>query len=144
MQTRYNKFNNKRRIKGIEPDQAEELASLAATVKYGGNPEHKRNPGDFGLTPPSAPRSGKSLCDAVQIFSKSTALDLLQQGIRKGLVSDRFEGKWPKNIWSVTPDGTPLEAQLENPDTGSYHGYPMPQSDPFAAEVIAKWSNDND
>ncbi|MDV7900023.1 hypothetical protein R4J99_31225, partial [Pseudomonas aeruginosa] len=35
--------------------------------------------------------------------------------------------------------GIPLEAQLENPETGQYHGYPMPDSDPFASEVISRW-----
>jgi len=47
--------------------------------------------------------------------------------------------KWPQNIWSVSDDGLPLEAQLENPEKGIYHGYPMPESDPLASEVIRRW-----
>jgi hypothetical protein len=36
--------------------------------------------------------------------------------------------------------GIPLEAQLENAAKGVYHGYPMPESDPLAAEVLSRWS----
>ena len=120
------------------------LAGLADTITYGGNPEHKKNPGDFGLTPPSDPRLGKSLCDVVSIFSRAAALSILKEGLRKGVVSDRMVGSWPKNIWAVTQDGAPLEAQLENPLLGSYHGYPMPESDPFASEIRRRWSQSHD
>ncbi|MEV1965831.1 hypothetical protein ABZR56_05135 [Pseudomonas aeruginosa] len=99
------------------------------------------NPGDFGLEPPADPRQGKSLCDVARIFTRTEALELLQAGIEKGLVSDRENGGWPKNIWSVTDAGIPMEAQLENPETGHYHGYPMPDSDPLASEVIARWKH---
>jgi hypothetical protein len=97
------------------------------------------NPGEFGLTPPASPRQGKSLCDVAQIFKRHEALSLLQEGMRKGLVSDREVQGWPKNVWSVTESGIPMEAQLENATTGGYHGYPMPESDPLAAEVLARW-----
>jgi hypothetical protein len=117
------------------------LDKLAQSISYGGNPEHKKNPGDFGLTPPSGPRLGKSLCDAIGIFTRGEALTILKNGLRKGLVSERFDGSWPKNIWSVTEDGRPVEAQLENAAMGSYHGYPMPDSDPFAADVLDRWSS---
>jgi hypothetical protein len=48
-------------------------------------------------------------------------------------------GEWPKNVWSVTDDGFAMEAQLENPDLGTYHGYPMPETDPLSLEVIRRW-----
>ena len=76
----------------------------------------------------------------VGIFSRQVALKLLQDGLLKGLVSERSNGEWPQNIWSVTENEEPLEAQLENPVTGAYHGYPMPQSDPLATEVIIQWN----
>lgn len=114
-------------------------AALADKVGYGGNPEHKKNPGDFGLTPPSGPRPGKSLCDAVNIFSRKVALGHLKSGLIKGFISERFNGVWPQNIWAVTDKGEALEAQLENAETGVYHGYPMPASDPLAAEIIRLW-----
>ncbi len=92
MKKRSGQFNPKRRMLKLEDCDFEQLASLASQVQYGGNPEHKRNPGDFGLTPPSGPRPGKSLCDTVKIFTKQQALELLRQGIASGLVSDRVEG----------------------------------------------------
>ena len=48
----------------------------------------------------------------------------------------------PKNIWSVIElrDGrmVPPESQLENPANGTYHGYPLPESDPMFDEVLKK------
>ncbi len=143
MKTRYGQFNPKRRLRVCDPAEQVRLGELAAKVRYGGNPEHKRNPGDFGLTPPSDPRPGKSLCDGVGVYSRAEALTLLKKGLLRGLVSDRSVGEWPKNIWSVAPCGTPLEAQLENADTGSYHGYPMPDSDPLAGEIARRWKDEN-
>jgi hypothetical protein len=32
---------------------------------------------------------------------------------------------------------TALEAQLEG--DGRYHGYPMPENDPFREEVLTRW-----
>lgn len=139
MKQRNGQFNPKRRMLKVEECDFKCLAALASQVKYGGNPEHKRNPGDFKLTPPIGLRPSKSLCDAVKVFTKKEALDLLRKGIKNGLVSDRFEGKWPKNVWSVMENGTPLEAQLESVEQGSYHGYPMQTEDPFSEEVIKQW-----
>ena len=53
MKSRYNQFNPKRRLLQPSAEDVERLCVLAEKVVYGGNPEHKRNPGDFGLTPPS-------------------------------------------------------------------------------------------
>lgn len=107
-------------------------------VQDTGNPGHKRNPGDFGLTPPTAPRAGKTLCDAVAIHSRSQARRLLEEGIRRGLISVQCRDGFPQNIWAVTGNGEPLEAQHEG--NGRYHGYPMPEADPFREEVLAHWS----
>lgn len=138
---RYGQFNPKRKV--LTPAQAQaradEFGKLADRVGYGGNPEHKKNPGDFNLIPPSDPRQGKSLCDVAKIFKREEAVKLLQKGLRNGLVSDRMAGNWPKNVWSVTHDGFALEAQLENPELGTYHGYPMPDTDPLAAEILRRW-----
>jgi hypothetical protein len=139
MKRRYGHLNPKRRIKARADGDTAQLALLASKVGYGGNPEHKKNPGDFGLTPPSDPRLGKSLCDDAGVFTRAVALDLLRQGLKKGLVSDRFEGEWPKNIWSVTTHRRPMEAQLENTVLGTYHGYPMPDNDPLASDVLRRW-----
>jgi len=139
MKKRNGKFNQKRKIRKLDKCDFNELLQLSSQAQYGGNPEHKRNPGDFNLTPISSPRPGKSLCDSVKVFTKKKALNLLRKGIKTGLVSDRVVGKWPKNVWSVMDDDTPLEAQLESSEQGSYHGYPMQREDPFGEEVIKQW-----
>jgi len=130
-------FNPKRRI-ATPPLQAD-LDRLTAGVRYGGNAEHKKNPGDFGLTPPASPRPDKTLCDGAGIFERKLALKLLREGIRRGMVSVQVRNGYPQNIWAVTAAGTPLEAQLENPADGTYHGYPMPEEDAFRDTVVAKW-----
>lgn len=136
--TRRHHYNPKRKIAAVS--QMAPLPSLEQ-LRYGGNPEHKRNPGDFGLTPPADPRPHKSLCDEAGIVRKQQALALLQNGAKAGLFSERKSAVsgWPQNIWSVTSDGMPMEAQLENPQTGTYHGYPMPMNDPFREQVLRHW-----
>jgi len=46
----------------------------------------------------------------------------------------------PPYVWSVK-DGIALEAMLENPELGTYHGYPMPVDDPLADEILKRWRN---
>lgn len=138
---RRNKFNSKREILSAEglTVERQRLDDLAHRVVYGGNPEHKRNPGDFGLTPPSGARTAKTLCDSVGIFSRKEATELLRAGLRQGMVSSQTVNGWPKNIWAVADNGTPVEAQLENHGLGTYHGYPMPMGDKFREEVLGRW-----
>ncbi len=108
-------------------------------LRYSGNPEHKRNPGDFGLTPPNAARPNKTLCDEVAIYSRAEALGLLRAGIERGIFSAQERDGWPKLVWAVTGRGEPVEAQLEG--EGVYHGYPMPEADPFRAKVLQHWAD---
>ncbi len=115
-----------------------DLDHLAERVRYGGSPQHKRNPGDFGLVPPADPRQDKTLCDEVNIFSREEAQRLLSLGVRRGLVSRQLRNGWPQNVW-VVADGVPMEAELENEVLGSYHGYPMLADDPFRDEVLRAW-----
>jgi hypothetical protein len=44
----------------------------------------------------------------------------------------------------VTKTGQPVEAQLENAEQGLYHGYPVPLTDPFFYEVLARWESANE
>jgi len=53
------------------------------------------------------------------------------------LISIQKRNDFPQNIWAVTDTGIPLEAQLENNVQGAYHGYPMPESDPFRETVLS-------
>ena len=137
-------FNPKWKIRICSSEDALYLKNLQSKVSYGGNPQHKRNPGDFGLKPPAEPRPAKSLCDAVGVFKRSEALALLRKGIAQGLVSARTnDNGFPQNIWSVIElaDGRriPLESQIENPLAGAYHGYPLPQADPMHDLILEKW-----
>ena len=116
-----------------------ELEQLAEKATYGGNPGHKRNPGDFGLQPPSIPRQGKSLCDDAEILTRREAESLLREGIRRGLVSVQERNGWPQYVWAVTANFVAVEAMLENAQTGTYHGYPMLPSDPLAEKVLEQW-----
>lgn len=98
------KVNPKRRLRADPRGQVELLGVLSALsqrARYGGNPDHKRSPGDFGLTPPSNPRTSKSLCDDAGITTRAEAERLLRRGIELGLVSEQERGGWPQNVWAV-------------------------------------------
>jgi len=133
-------FNPKRRLCPAEQLQVRQEALFAQVerVRYSGSPEHKRNPGDFGLSPPSAPRPGKTLCDEVEIQNRAEALELLRAGLQRGTFSAQERDGWPQNVWAVTEDGEALEAQLEG--HGVYHGYPIAEADPFREKVLERWA----
>ncbi|MGQ0664986.1 MAG: hypothetical protein ACT4P2_15675 [Pseudomonadota bacterium] len=133
--------NPKRRLRVVplSADDPRVLAELAARVRYGGNPEHKCNPGDFDLSPSSQPRPGKTLCDDAKVFRRVLAIELLRTGVCHGLVSVQMRNGWPQNVWAVVENGVPLEAMLENPEMGVYHGYPMLADDPLRDEVLVRW-----
>ncbi|WP_372421481.1 hypothetical protein [Salinarimonas chemoclinalis] len=120
------------------PGSADDLASQIA---YGGNPELKRSPGDFSLDPPSRPRSDKGHCDDIGVFRRADATALLREAARRGIVSRArgAGGRFPKQIWGMTSDGSAVEAILENPDSGAYHGYPLHPDDPFARRLAQLW-----
>lgn len=131
------KFNPKRRLhEGLDPTRA---LFLAESVTYIGSPHHKRAPGDFGLTPPSSPRPGKSLCDGVGIFQKNVARELLKMGAAKGLVSRDADQNFPRYIWIVTKSGDVLEARCDDTERGTYHGYPLARHDPIVELVLKRW-----
>lgn len=130
--------NPKRRLHpSPSPERLEELVDQ---VQYGGHPHHKRSPGDFGLTPPAAPRPNKSLCDGVNIFQRSVACGLLRKGICRGIVSRDADDSFPRHIWAVTEEGHVLEARCDDLVNGRYHGYPLEPQDPMASLVIERWN----
>ena len=131
-------YNPKRRIADFNEAAVGVCGELSAAAKYGGNPEHKSKPSDFGLTPPTSPRAGKTLCDKLRDFSRTEARQLLSAGFARGMISlQNFDG-WPQNVWAVLDDEA-YEAQLENRTRGSYHGYPMPADDDFRRLVMLEW-----
>lgn len=133
-------FNPKRRIlpKPATPEAQARLHAIAEQVRYVGSPLHKRSPADFALKPPAAPRPGKTLCDGA-VDLHHDAQNLLTEGSRRGLVSAQVRNGWPQNVWAVTQSGIALEAQLDNEERGSYHGYPMTDADPLRDEVLDRW-----
>lgn len=139
---RRRKVNPKRRLKSPpeDPGTLAALRDLSLRVRYGGNPDHKRNPGDFGLVPPSNPRSAKSLCDDAGIVTRAEAERILRRGAELGLVSEQSRNGWPQNVWGVAANGTVVEAMLDNVEQGTYHGYPMLRGDALADEVRERWS----
>jgi hypothetical protein len=136
-------YNPKRKIAPIEFWTPEERAWRLQEVRYGGNPEHKLNPRDYGLSFIN-PRPAKTLCDADGPFPKAEAERLLREAISKGMVRHQTRGGWPQNVWAVSEQGEPFEAQLEHAVAGVYHGYPMPRDDDFRDddfrdEVLQEW-----
>lgn len=99
--------NRKRKMRPPPQNNIDQefLADLVKRIAYGGNPEHKRNPGDFGLNPPSSPRHAKTLCDEARIFKRSVAMALLREGVKKGLISVQEREGCPQNIWAVSEQG---------------------------------------
>jgi len=80
------------------------------------------------------------------VSTRALAQLLLESGVRRGLVSARVGAgdEFPQNIWAVNDDVLAFEAQLENSEQGSYHGYPMPDANPLKNEVLAWWDAEDD
>jgi hypothetical protein len=140
-------FNSKRKLLSKEKwqQQSDSLGYFADNVSYKGKSEHKKLPGDFGLSPPANPRSNKSLCDAdfiasSVVFSKNTALQLLKQGMLLGLIDERVHRGWPRHVWAVI-NGIVLEAKQSENCTGAYHGYPVPENDPLYGKILEAWKD---
>jgi hypothetical protein len=58
MKRRNGTYNTKRQLADLANWPQARLEQLGQRLLYGGNPEHKRNRGDFNLTPPSGARKG--------------------------------------------------------------------------------------
>ena len=113
---------------------------LGERARYEGSPYHKRSPGDFGLTPPAAPRADATLCDEAGIRKQADAVALFARAIEGGLVSTAVASTcFPKHIWVVDEDGRVFEATYGGSRVGVYHGYPIRNSDPLSREIVAAW-----
>ena len=120
----------------------EERVGLQQRAAYEGSPFHKRSPGDFGLTPPAAPRPDKTLCDEAGVTTRSAADALFTRAIGAGLVSEATAGDgFPKQLWVVEDGRQPraFEAIYGGSRAGRYHGYPIRRSDPFFEVLLSEW-----
>lgn len=122
---------------------AEERERLRQVARYEGSPHHKKNPGDFKLTPPSAPRPEKTLCDEAGVSRRSEAERLLALAIERGLASEKTVADGlPKQLWVVDENGRVFEAMHGGSTPGSYHGYPIRRTDPLFTEVSKRWNGE--
>ena len=129
-----------RTVRGT-PLTENERSKLRSMAAYEGSPHHKRNPGDFGLTPPAAPRLDKTLCDEAGIFKRAVADTLLAKAIDRGLVSEAIAADGlPKQLWAVDDTGQVFEAMYGGSAPGRYHGYPIRRTDPLFDEVSKAWA----
>ena len=141
LKMRKRKHNPKPRI--ANPIDEAQLLSLAERVVYRGSPYHKKHPGDYGLTPPAQPRMNRTLCDGTEV-KLLTANRLLRKGAKLGLISVQQRNGFPQIIWAVSPNGIVLEAQLDNEEAATYHGYPVDPNNPLAKEVVSRWKDAED
>jgi hypothetical protein len=127
----------KRVIRRLE---AEACAALRDQVRYEGSPAHKKEPNNFGLTPPAAPRPDATLCDEARVFDREVAAALWTRALERGLVNEATVGSGlPKHIWVVDEAGQAFEAIHGGSRAGACHGYPIRRSDPFYGVLIAAW-----
>jgi hypothetical protein len=127
------------RIPGLSVQERSFLHEHAA---YEGSPHHKKNPGDFGLTPPAAPRPDKTLCDEAGIQRRDEAVALLARAIDGGLVSaGTVPENFPKQLWVVDDEGRVFEAMSGGSRAGRYHGYPIRRTDPLFDQVSKAWED---
>ena len=127
-----------RRIRSTPLNPAER--ALLAKAQYEGSPLHKRNPGDFGLTPPAAPRPDKTLCDEAGVTSRESATRLFGRAVERGLVSEAVtQAGFPRQIWVVDDEKRVFEAMYGGSRDGCYHGYPIRSTDPLCARIRELW-----
>jgi hypothetical protein len=126
----------------LRPDSLtdEERAFLKANAAYEGSPFHKKNPNDFGLTPPTyAVRPEKTLCNEAGITQKQIAIDLFARAIDVGLISAAWTARFPKQMWVVDDGEQVFELMYGGSRPGRYHGYPIRLRDPWSEEVKRIW-----
>lgn len=132
--------NPKRRIVAEGTLSNSALRKIRERAIYVGSAHHKRSPGDYGFQPPVNPRPSKSLCDDVKLIRKADAQRLLQEGIRKGIISEPGSDGLPKYVWSVDLDQEVYEAKLGS--SSEYHGYRLDRADErYMRDLVLKeWS----
>jgi hypothetical protein len=108
-------------VRVIAKNPPSALADIAERVKYVGSAEHKDTPSFAGQPRPYATAS---LCDRELAHKQLLVNRWLRTAIRKGAVSEFFEGEFPRYVWFKRGD-TVFEGRLINREAGWYKGYPL-------------------
>lgn len=117
MRTRYRR-NRRRRI-GSWPSEHPPPEQVADQAEYVGSAEHKDHPSPAG---PPGLRSDATPCEAHMTRDVARNTEALREGIRRGCVSEVFEGGFPKYVWTWIDDAL-YEARHINGPRGTYKGY---------------------
>jgi hypothetical protein len=128
--------NPKRRFIASNQYPAAQLRSLAKSLIYVGSANHKRFPADYNFHPPANPRPWKSMCDLHRQVLRDEAQALLENGVRKAMISEIKDDGFPKYVWSVDEDNNVFEAKIGN---GGYHGYQLENDDDMAELIRREW-----
>ena len=114
----------------VELAQDRDLEAMATTARFGSCEYHKPNRTGW--------RPDKTKCP--ESIDEEMAQNLLEQGLSRGMFSTQHRSTWPQHVWAVH-DGVIYEANLENKEIGTYHGYPMVQYDSFATYLSQQWES---
>ncbi|BCM17809.1 hypothetical protein [Mesorhizobium sp. J8] len=115
----------------------QQICALADAAVYVGSGHHKRYPLDYGFERTN-PIPTKSLCDMLRPIVLAEAEQLMERGIRAGMVSNYGEG-FPKYIWMVDDAGIVYEAKCDRNAPGRYHGYPLDHDKDVRDYILSEW-----
>ncbi len=133
--------NDKRTLRTPAPSEHQREA-LADRASYAGSGKHKLEPRAFHLEP-APPDADDSFCDGHAGFAPEDMArvgDLLERGIRAGLIGHRDVQGDPTILWSVDDNGWIYEMRITVPTQAIYHGYPLLVGDAFAKKVISRYT----
>jgi hypothetical protein len=108
-------------IRKIADPGGRDLEAPASEARYVGSPEHKDVP-SFAGQPKH--RADASICDRSLAADRERAQGWLEKAIRRGAVSEHWEGRFPRYVWYKEGE-TVYEGRLVNRDQGWYKGYPL-------------------
>lgn len=111
------------------------IAARFAGISYEGSSKHKRTPHLYDLEPFRGERGDATLCDkhaGWRPASSQRIPALLDRAKRAALLGTL--------IWTVDDNGWVYELQVTNEAQNQHHGYPLLPSDPFAPDVVSKFT----
>lgn len=119
-------------------------SALAARVRFGSHPKHKKNPAAYRLPPYRGPDEDATYCDEHANFRPAqmrSAVALLRRGIAAGLFGKSTNQGMPTLLWTVDDNGWIYEARITNPGNAEYHGYPVLPNEAIARKVLTRYAD---